>query len=117
MSSRPVQDQYAIYRMQIGAWVRDRLLRTPLALKIPAPNLDLFVVRDFLNPRECAALIRLIDADRQPSGLLASIPDPEFRTSESCNLKAAHPTVRTVEHKISQLMGIDPAQGETIQGQ
>lgn len=118
MSSHSVQDEYAIYRMQIGTWVRDRLSRTPGALKIPAQGLDLFVVRDFLSPGECAALIRLIDADRQPSGILADYePDPEFRTSESCNLKPTDPTVRSVEHKIAQLMGIDPAQGETIQGQ
>lgn len=116
--SHPAQDEYAVYRMQIGAWVRDRLSRTPGTLKIPAPGLDLFVVRDFLGRRQCAALTRLIDSDRQPSGILGAYePDPEFRTSESCNLKVTDPIVRTVEHKISQLMGIDPGQGETIQGQ
>ncbi|MDT9599413.1 prolyl hydroxylase family protein [Sphingosinicella rhizophila] len=118
MSSDPVQDPYAVYRMQVGAWVRDRLLRTPGTLKIPTSGLDLFVVRDFLDARQCATLVKLIDSDRRPSDILADDePDPEFRTSESCNLSPRHPVVRAVEDKISQLIGIDPAQGETVQGQ
>ncbi|MEA3001709.1 MAG: prolyl 4-hydroxylase [Sphingomonadales bacterium] len=107
----------ALYRMQIGAYVKDRLLRTPNTMKIPAQGLDLFVVRDFLNRKECDQLIALIDKDRQPSGLLADSPDPEFRTSESCNLRLSDPINIAVERKINGLTGIQPEHGETIQGQ
>jgi len=103
--------------MQIGAWVRDRLLRTPNAMKLPATGLDIFVVRDFLPRNECDQLIALIDKDRQPSGLLADSPDPEFRTSESCNLRITDRINQIVEGRINTLMGIPPEQGETIQGQ
>jgi prolyl 4-hydroxylase len=76
-----------------------------------------FVVRDFFTPEECEGLIKLIDTDRIPSQLLAPTPDPNFRTSESCNLQPFHPHVRKIEEKITRLMGIQPEHGEAIQGQ
>ena len=117
MSSRAVGDPGALYRMQIGVSVRERVLRAPNAFKIPAQGLDLFVVRDLLTPAECASVIELIDKDRIPSGLLAPSPDPEFRTSESCNLRIDDRANQMVEAKINRLTGIDPTFGETIQGQ
>jgi prolyl 4-hydroxylase len=118
MSTQAPTDPYTLYRMQIGAWLRDRLQRRPGVFQIPAKGLDLFVVRDFLPQAECDKLIKLIDADRVPSGILATYePDPEFRTSESCNMPPAHPVVKGVEERITELLGIDPVQGETIQGQ
>jgi prolyl 4-hydroxylase len=106
-----------MYRMAIGAAVRDRLLATPNVLKLPAEGLDLFVCRNFLTPAECGALISRIDADRRPSTVLADDPDPEFRTSETCNLNPKDPLSRQIETKITRLTGIDPAHGEPIQGQ
>jgi prolyl 4-hydroxylase len=106
-----------VYRIEIGAQVRDRLAATPGIMKVPARDLDLFVRRDFLPPADCAALISQIDADRAPSKILAKDPDPEFRTSETCNLDARAPLTKRVESRISHLMGIHPAHGETIQGQ
>ena len=106
-----------MYRAEIGAWVRNRLLKTPGALKLPSRNFDIFVVRDFLDESECAELRTRIDAERQPSGILGEYPDPEFRTSESCNLNPHEPFVKSIEDKITGLMGIDPVQGESIQGQ
>jgi prolyl 4-hydroxylase len=117
MSTRAIGDPGALYRMQIGAFVRDRVAQTPNAFKIPAKGLDIFVVRDFLTPEECAAVIDLIDKDRVPSGLLAPTADPEFRTSESCNLRLEDKANQLVEGKINRLTGIDPTHGETIQGQ
>jgi prolyl 4-hydroxylase len=103
--------------MQIGTYVRNRVLRAPNALKIPAQGLDIFVVRDFLPRSECEAVIELIDKDRVPSGLLAPSEDPDFRTSESCNLRPTDRANQRVEAKINALTGIEPAHGETIQGQ
>ncbi|HEX2763925.1 MAG TPA: 2OG-Fe(II) oxygenase [Allosphingosinicella sp.] len=117
MSTRPSSDPGALYRMQIGTHVKNRLLRAPNALKIPAQGLDIFVVRDFLPRAECEAVIALIDKDRIPSGLLAPTDDPEFRTSESCNLRVEDRANQRVEVKINALTGIDPTHGETIQGQ
>ena len=117
MSTQPSGDPGALYRTQVGAYVKHRLKTSPGAFQIPAVGLDLFVVRDFLTAEECRKVIALIDKDRVPSGLLAPTPDPEFRTSESCNLRLTDPINIQVELKINGLMGIDPRHGETIQGQ
>jgi prolyl 4-hydroxylase len=106
-----------MHRADIGTWVRNRLLQNPQAMKIPAQGLDIFVVRDFLTQKECDALVDRIDADRQPSTVLGQFPDPDYRTSDSCNMDPYDPTVKAIEAKITDLMGINPTQGETIQGQ
>ncbi|MGQ0590959.1 MAG: 2OG-Fe(II) oxygenase [Sphingosinicella sp.] len=105
------------YKVRIGETVRRRLLANPTVLQIPSKTLEIFVARDFLTPAECAGLIRLIDRNRMPSQLLSPTSDPEFRTSESCNLDPDDPMVIQVERKIANLMGIEPSHGETIQGQ
>ena len=97
--------------------VRRRFSDVPGLFKVPAPGVEMYVLRDFLTDKECSALVALIDEGREPSRLLAHTGDPEFRTSESCNLDPAHPGVRAVERKIAQVIGLDPACGETIQGQ
>jgi prolyl 4-hydroxylase len=115
MTGPPVND--AELRAEIGREVFARLTADPRALQIPCSVLDIFVVRDFLTDAENRALMRLIDGDRIPSQLLAPSEDPEFRTSESCNLDPNHPIILQVEAKIAEFTGMDPALGETIQGQ
>ena len=110
-------DADAMARIELGKTVRERLEGNPAALRIPSPVLEIFVVRGFLDAEECDGLIRLIDADRIPSQLLSPTEDPEFRTSESCNLDLEDPLARRVEIRLADLMGIDPIQSETIQGQ
>ncbi|MDP8994150.1 MAG: 2OG-Fe(II) oxygenase [Pseudomonadota bacterium] len=105
------------YRAAIGEYVRNRLSRTENAFRLPVREADLFVVRDFLSPEECAGLIELIDADRVPSGVLADDPDPTYRTSESSNLDCHHPLVASIDAKIDRLTGIQPEHGESMQGQ
>jgi prolyl 4-hydroxylase len=105
------------YKVAIGIAVKERLLANPKVMQIPATGLDIFIARDFLDARECAGLIALIDSNRVPSRLLAAGSDPEFRTSESCNLDPTNKLVKQIEAKLTNLTGIDPRHGETIQGQ
>ena len=77
-----------------AAAARERLGSRPDVYRVPAPDLELFLLRDFLDERECRGLIALIDADREPSRLLAEEADPDFRTSESCNLDPCGPLAR-----------------------
>lgn len=109
-------DESALNRSKIGAMVAQRLLSNPDAFKVPAIGLDLFVVRDFLPAKECVGLMRMIDRKRKPSTVLGD-SDPDFRTSETCDLDPTKTLVQTVEEKLARLTGIDPARGETIQGQ
>ena len=106
-----------MYKAEIGRIVRDRLSQASNVVKVPSPQLDLFVVRDFLDAKECERLCKMIDVVRQPSGVLGPILDPDYRTSESGNLDAYDPFVQHIEAKIADLMPIHPSHGETIQGQ
>ena len=107
----------AACRVEIGHRVRDRLSGNPAAMKVPSAALDMFVVRNFLDQGECDGLIRLIDANRIPSQLLATTEDPEFRTSESCNLDPHDPFVVAIDTKVADLLGIERSHSEMIQGQ
>jgi len=104
-------------RAEIGASVRTRLAATPGARAVPVADLDLFILRDFLDPPLCQRLIELIDVRRAPSPLFADNPDPEFRTSETCNLDPLDPDVAEVERRLTSLLGISPEYGERLQGQ
>jgi len=104
-------------RVSIRTFVNEQLSARPDAFKIPARNLDIFAVRDFLTAKECKYLIARIDRRRIPSTVLGGHPDEQFRTSETCNLDPDDRLVRTIEKKLAELMGIPTEQGETIQGQ
>ncbi|TFI57016.1 2OG-Fe(II) oxygenase [Sphingomonas parva] len=113
----PAARSEAALRAESAAAVRARLAATPGVARIPKDRLEAYVVPHFLSEEECEGLMRLIDAGKVPSGLLAPTADPEFRTSESCNLSPADPLVGGLEARLNKLMGIEPQFGETVQGQ
>lgn len=102
---------------EVGEVVRNRLKQRDGLFQIPGTGIEIFVARGFISESECAQLIRRIDSDLKPSKLLADDPDPEFRTSQTCNLSAGDPLVHSVETRIAEFLGIPPAFGETLQGQ
>ena len=85
--------------------------------RVPSPTLELFVIRRFLTPNECAAFIALIERDRRPSTIADPNGDHYFRTSETCDLDHALPEVTALDARLSALSGIDPRYGEPLQGQ
>ena len=93
------------------------LARTPGIQKVPSPNIELFIKRNFVAPDECAHLVALIDAQRRPSTIADDIGDTLFRTSETCDLYAQDPIVSMVDLRLSEFTGLDPAHGEPMQGQ
>ena len=106
-----------MYLWEIGEIVRTSLAKQPDVFQVPATGLEIFVVRSFLSEDECAGLIERIDADLKPSRLLADDPDPEFRTSQTCELSPADPLVGDVDQRIAAFMGMNPSFAETLQGQ
>ena len=101
----------------LGAKVAKRLSQTPEVQQIEGGGLTLYLIQDFLTRDECTALIERINRDRQKSALLSTHSDPEYRTSDSCNLDADDPLVNGIETRICELMGFNPRHGETLQGQ
>ncbi len=85
--------------------------------RVPSEKLELFQLRGFVPGGLRAELIRLIEKDRRPSTLADAGDDRYFRTSETCDLDADEPAVRTLEEMLFALNGIDPAHGEPVQGQ
>lgn len=94
-----------------------RLLSTTGVQQVPNPKIELFQLRGFLSPELCAELVALIEANRRPSTIADANGDAYFRTSETCDLDPANPSVRELEARLLALNGIDPAFGEPCQGQ
>lgn len=104
-------------RARAARKVTARLEANPAIRKAKVEAAQIYYHPAFLDDAECDALIRLIDANRRPSTLLAASDDPEFRTSESCDLDRWSPEVRPIDERMADLLGIPPEHGETMQGQ
>lgn len=104
-------------RAAIGAAVTARLEATPGIKRVRSDSADVYRHADFVTDGECAALIALIDAGRRPSTLLSTTVDPNFRTSESCDLDRFSPIVEPIDRRIAALLGIASPHAETMQGQ
>ncbi|MCL6741644.1 2OG-Fe(II) oxygenase [Sphingomonas sp. RB56-2] len=95
----------------------ERLRLHPGIQRVPSPKLDLFVLRDFLDGPECAALRALIDANRRPSTLADDQGIARFRTSETCDLDPGQQLVANIRQRLSGLTGIAVSHAEPLQGQ
>jgi prolyl 4-hydroxylase len=94
-----------------------RLTRTAGVQRVPARELELFVVRNFLDAAACAALIERIDERRRPSEIADDVGLANFRTSETCDLDFGDPMVGAVDEKIADLLGLPLDASEPLQGQ
>ena len=90
---------------------------TPGVQRVPSPKLELFIVRQFLDPEQCAELIARIDAQRRPSEIADDVGIPAFRTSETCDLDWRDPLIAGVDSAIAELLGLPLAASEPLQGQ
>ena len=95
----------------------ERLRGTPGVQRVPSPEIDLFICREFLSGEDCAVLCDLIDQKRRPSTIADDQGIADFRTSETCDLDNGHGLVAKVRQDISRLLGIPLDHGEPIQGQ
>ena len=107
----------AVKLAEFGRVGRTRLDSNPRAFKMPSDKFEIYVVRDYFSAAECEAVIERINADLIPSGILAQNGDPGFRTSRSCNFAPDDATIRAVDTKLCQLLGIHPDYSELMQGQ
>jgi prolyl 4-hydroxylase len=94
-----------------------RLKATSGVQRVPTRELDLFIVRNFLDPAICSALIERIDARRRPSEISDDAGITNFRTSETCDLDSSDTIVAEVERRIGELLGLPLGHGEPLQGQ
>jgi prolyl 4-hydroxylase len=102
---------------QLGASVRARLAGDPAVYKVPTDKAEIFAIGDFLSAPECAQLCTMIDEVARPSSLHELDYASGFRTSFSGDLDPADSFVRGISRRIDDVLGIDPAFGEFVQGQ
>jgi prolyl 4-hydroxylase len=84
---------------------------------VPTRELELFIVRGFLDGGTCQALIQRIDERRRPSELSDDLGIASFRTSETCDLDRRDPLIGEVDRRIADLLGLPLAASEPLQGQ
>ncbi len=94
-----------------------RLEAQPGVQRVPSRDLELFIVRDFLDSETCEALMDKIDERRRPSEIADDIGIADFRTSETCDLDWRDPLVGEVDRRIAALLGLSLDASEPIQGQ
>jgi prolyl 4-hydroxylase len=95
----------------------EKLIATAGAQRVPTSELELFIVRGFLDEATCSALIGLIDDNRRPSTIADDVGIANFRTSETCDLDWHVPIVGEVDRKIAALLGLPLQASEPLQGQ
>lgn len=101
---------------KVGETVRKRLQDDAGVYRIPRDELEIFGVADFFSKAECDRLIAIVDAVARPSPTYKG-SDATGRTSYTGDVDPFDPFVLMLQRRIDDLMGIDPALGETIQGQ
>jgi prolyl 4-hydroxylase len=110
-----IPDRDALRR--VGDTVRKRLAANPRMYKFPTDKAEIFAIGDFLTRDECRRLMLMIDTVARPSDLYDQDYSTGYRTSYSGDFDAYDPLVRAVSRRIDDLLGINPAYGESIQGQ
>ncbi|MEO1649267.1 MAG: 2OG-Fe(II) oxygenase [Pseudomonadota bacterium] len=115
MATKDIPDAAALRR--VGKAVRERLADDPGIYKVDTDKAELFAVGDFLSADECTRLCAMIDDTARPSSLHEVGYDSGFRTSYSGDLDPLDSFVKGVSRRIDDLLGVDGAIGEAIQGQ
>ncbi|UAA38004.1 2OG-Fe(II) oxygenase [Paraneptunicella aestuarii] len=82
------------------------------------PQIQLYGLPDLLTASECEDIIRIAQANFQPSKISAKSGYEGFRTSTTCNLSfLSDPVVSQVESKIVQTLQLGVGENEVIQAQ
>lgn len=102
---------------RLGRKVRRRLAGNKAVQRLDTDKAELWAVPRFFDPIECGQLMAMIDAVAQPSKAYQVDYATGYRTSYSGNLDPFDPVVKSLQGRIDALLGIDHAQGETLQGQ
>ncbi len=110
-------DKPSPVRAAFNGIVVPRIRANPNFKQAKIATAQVFYHLDFVTDAECAKLIKLIDQYRRPSTLLSDASDPNFRTSESCDMDRFSPLVQPIDERIAETLGIPSPHGETMQGQ
>jgi len=113
--SAPLKDKAALAKC--GERVGARLAADPGGYRVQTDRAEIWAFPEFLSPSECDRFIAMIDAVAVPSSVFDLAYADGYRTSYSGDVDRGDPFVRMIERRIDDLLGMDPAFGETVQGQ
>lgn len=102
---------------RIGRKARRRLAANQAVRRIAVDKAEIWAVPRFLDVVDCGRLMTMIDATARPSTAYELDYSQGHRTSYSAYLSAADPFIARLQDRLDDLLGIDPANGERIEGQ
>jgi prolyl 4-hydroxylase len=100
-----------------GHVVRERLRHHPQVDWLATQGAEVFRVDGFLKRRDCRDLVSAINRLAAPSPLYGGTGEPDFRTSYTHHFANDDPLPFSCEQYIADLLGIDLAYSERMQGQ
>ena len=115
MTADRLADKAALAR--VGAIVRQRLAADPTMHRVAVDRVEMYAAGAFLSLAECAHLMAMIDRIAQPSRTFDPERGGRYRTSYSGDVDSSDSFVRMIERRLCDLLGIEAACGETVQGQ
>lgn len=95
----------------------DYLVAQGRVQRFPRKEIELCIVKNFLNAAMCQQLVEMIDKNRHPSTIADPNGDNYFRTSETCDLDHSDSFVANIDKQICTFSNIDHQFGEPLQGQ
>ena len=116
----PFAQQRSDLRAGVGRRIGDNLDATPQLWRLCSDSrqpVQLYVRDNFLDADTCRQMCEKIDEGSYPSPLYDKEKYEDVRTSYSCNLNAYDQLIVEVDERIAELLGIDKAHGEPLQGQ
>ena len=116
----PFTQQRSDLRAGVGKRVGDRLDATAGLWRLCSSQrqqIQLYIGDGFLTPEACTAMCGKIDEGSYPSPLYDKEKWEDVRTSYSCNLNPYDPVITGIDMRIAELLGMDKAWGEPLQGQ
>src|SRR5690606_37436557 len=102
---------------QVGRKVRAALAANKAVKRVPIEKPVLWVVPKLFDMVECGRLIAIIDTAAKPSLSYDRGDLTGSRTSYSGDVDPRDPFILNLQRRIDRLLDINPAYGETIQGQ
>lgn len=102
---------------RIGRKVRKRLDGNKAVKRIAVDKAEMWAMPRFFDAVECGRLMAMIDTVARPSQAYEVAYSTGYRTSYSGDLDPYDPLVDQLQKRIDDLLGIDRANGERLEGQ
>jgi prolyl 4-hydroxylase len=115
-------------KLKIEYDIQDRKVNSTVSLRnasrINATNLDIRVIDNFLNAKECSEIIKIINSSNLTNSSIYNTDNPnemkinnKVRTSETCLFDKNSKLINDIESRICRSIGINNRFSEKIQGQ